>query len=77
MAVNATGVLHNNVMDHNCRKNDFVAFLNALSAPHGSTLLVDNIVFHHFKETKAVVIERVLHHASQKGFDCYMKSCAT
>ena len=51
MAVGAQGVVHFEVLDGNCRKDDFVRFVKALPVPPGSTLLMDNIAFHHSKET--------------------------
>lgn len=61
MAVNSRGVVDHKVLDHNCKKSDFISFLDGLPAPHGATLLMDNIAFHHSKETKDVV--------ARKGFN--------
>ncbi len=43
--------MYHEVLDHNCKKPDFVAFIKKLNAPVGSSLLMDNIAFHHSKET--------------------------
>ena len=51
MAVSRQGILHYEVLDHNCKKTDFLRFLRGLNAPPGSTLLMDNIAFHRSKET--------------------------
>lgn len=58
MAINAAGIVHYEVLDHNCRKTDFIAFVKAIQAPAGSTLLMDNIAFHHSRETKTSVTEK-------------------
>lgn len=59
MAVsNQRGVVGVKVLDHNCRKADFLDFLTSLqinkSAP-APTLLMDNIAFHHSKETRELI----------------------
>ena len=54
MAVNAKGVVGYKILDHNCKKADFVSFVAELNAPRGSTLMMDNIQFHHSVETKQV-----------------------
>jgi transposase len=51
MAVSCQGIVHYDVLDHNCKKSDFLRFLQGLNAPTGSTLLMDNIPFHRSKET--------------------------
>lgn len=58
MAINSSGIVHYEVLDHNCRKTDFISFVKAIQAPAGSTLLMDNIAFHHSKETKKAVSEQ-------------------
>jgi transposase len=55
MAVSANGIVHHEVLDHNCKKVDFIAFIERLAAPIGSSLLMDNIAFHHSKETQAAM----------------------
>jgi len=51
MAVNAQGIVHMDVLDGNCNKQAFVNFLKTLPVPAGTTLLMDNVQFHHSKET--------------------------
>ena len=63
MAVSAAGIVHHEILDHNCKKVDFVKFLMNMNAPQGSTLLMDNIRFHHSKETKEA--------AATKGFSLF------
>ena len=48
------GVVHH----HNCRKVDFISFINALPVEGHETLLMDNIAFHHSKETKLAISGR-------------------
>lgn len=50
MAVSKTGLVGYEILDHNCKKPDFVKFIQKLKAPKGSVLLMDNIPFHHSKE---------------------------
>ena len=51
LAVSSRGVVHYEILDHNCKKDDFIRFLHAMNAPMGSTLIMDNVQFHHSKET--------------------------
>lgn len=60
MAVSCSGIVGYEILDHNCKKPDFVKFINSLDAPPGSTILLDNVRFHHSKETLDV--------ATSKGF---------
>ena len=55
MAISASGIVHHEILDHNCKKVDFIGFIERMNAPTGSTLLMDNIAFHHSKETKNAV----------------------
>ncbi len=41
MAIKTTGVVHFKVLDHNCKKADFVEFIKELPVPVGSALLMD------------------------------------
>lgn len=52
MAISAKGIVHYEILDHNCKKVDFVAFIERMNAPAGSTLVMDNIRFHKSKETR-------------------------
>jgi len=64
MAVSRDGVVACDVLDHNCRKGDFVSFIERLPVRPGSTLLMDNIAFHKSKETRRALENkglRVLH----------------
>ena len=53
MAVTTAGVLHYEVLvDSNCRKNDFLNFIDNLpSTSTPKAIVMDNIRFHHSKET--------------------------
>ena len=55
MAIDLNGVLDYKILPHNCKKDDFVSFIRNLNAPIGSTFLMDNIAFHHSKETQMEV----------------------
>ena len=51
MAVSAQRVVHYQVLDHNCRKADFIRFIDEMPASQGATLVMDNIGFHRSPET--------------------------
>jgi transposase len=55
MAISRHGIVHSEVLSHNCKKVDFLHFLERLDVPKGATLLMDNIAFHHSKETKRLL----------------------
>lgn len=46
MAISRCGVIHFEIMDHNCKIADFLRFVNALQVPPQTTLLMDNVAFH-------------------------------
>ncbi len=58
MAITTAGVLHFKVLDHNCRKPDFVAFIQSLPVRPGTHLLMDNIAFHHSAETRKAIADK-------------------
>lgn len=58
MAVTPQGILSYKILQHNCKKPDFVQFLRQLPAPPGRTLILDNIAFHHSKEVADCARER-------------------
>lgn len=51
MAVSSQGIEHYEIMDHNCKKTDFISFIERLDVIEGSTILMDNVAFHHSKDT--------------------------
>jgi transposase len=51
LAIAEHGIIDYKILDSNCRKTDFICFIDELSVPEGTTLLMDNIPFHHSKET--------------------------
>lgn len=56
VAVTGAGVVHHAVLRHNCRKADFVAFVEGLPpSVRGCVAVMDNIRFHHSKETVAAL----------------------
>lgn len=54
MAVNAAGLVHYEILNHNCRKVDFIAFMSHPNMLKKRTFVMDNIRFHHSKEIKAI-----------------------
>jgi transposase len=58
MAISSEKIISYQILDHNCKKTDFIAFIKQLEAPKGATLIMDNIPFHHSKETCAMMKER-------------------
>lgn len=58
MAIDRHGVLGYEIMDHNCRKSDFVTFLTQLDVAPGSTLVMDNIAFHHSQQVTDVMTRK-------------------
>ena len=54
LAVSANGIVGYDVLDHNCRKVDFVRFMETLDVMPGTTLVMDNIAFHHSKEVAEI-----------------------
>ncbi len=55
LAVSNTGVVGYKILDHNCRKADFVDFITHLDVRPMSTLVMDNIAFHHSAQTKDAI----------------------
>ena len=51
LAISRKGIVGYKIMDHNCRKPDFVGFVKDLDVRPGSVIVMDNIPFHHSKET--------------------------
>lgn len=58
MAITASGIAKWTVLAHNCKKADFVRFIDELPCPRGSALVLDNIAFHHSVETRAAAAAR-------------------
>lgn len=58
MAVSASGVVGYEILNHNCKKADFLAFINKLDVKAGTSLVMDNIAFHHSKEVKAAIKQK-------------------
>jgi len=53
-AVSEIGIVHYKILDSNCKKQDFVRFLCELNVPSSTVAILDNIQFHHSKETLAI-----------------------
>lgn len=51
LAISPRGIVDYQILDHNCRKPDFVRFVENLPLAPGTDILMDNIRFHHSKET--------------------------
>jgi transposase len=58
MAVSTTGVVGYEVLEHNCRKVDFIRFMDNLEVAPNTTIVMDNIAFHHSKEVAQVAITK-------------------
>lgn len=54
----AGGIVHYEILDHNCKKADFIGFIRRLDAPSGSSLLMDNVAFHKSDETRKCMRDR-------------------
>lgn len=46
MAISKDGIVHHEILDHNCKTPDFVKFIENPKVPQCSTLLMDNVQFH-------------------------------
>ena len=57
MAVTSSGVIHYDVLDGNGNKNNFIRFVKTLRVPKGTTLVMDNVAFHHSRETMSAVAD--------------------
>lgn len=55
MAVSSKGLVAYEIMNHNCKKVDFIRFIDSLGVPIRSTILMDNIAFHHSKEVVELI----------------------
>jgi len=55
LAVHSDGLVDYKILPHNCKKVDFVHFIENLNVPAGCTLLMDNVAFHHSRETREAV----------------------
>jgi transposase len=61
LAISKRGLVHFKILDHNCKKEDFVDFIQTLPVAPGSTLLMDNVAFHHSNVTVAAVHSKGCH----------------
>jgi len=61
VAISQDGIIDCKLLDHNCKKLDFVTFIKELKAPSGAVLLMDNLRCHHSNETFDM--------AESKGYD--------
>lgn len=51
MAVTKDGIHHFEIQETNCKKADFVRFINSMPSINNGVLLMDNIKFHHSDDT--------------------------
>ena len=58
LAISSKGLVGYEILDHNCKKVDFVNFIQNLQLPNGSVVLMDNIAFHHSKEVVDAIKQR-------------------
>ena len=52
MAISKDGVVAYELLAHNCKRDDFVNFIEHLDVPKGTRVVMDNVAFHHSKVTK-------------------------
>jgi transposase len=61
MAVSAQrGIVGAQILDHNCRKADFIEFIRHLDVPPDTSLLMDNVAFHHSADTRQMISDKGL-----------------
>ena len=53
MAIGTSGIIHYHILSDNCKKTNFIEFIKDLpqTSVRGKTLVMDNVSFHHSKET--------------------------
>jgi hypothetical protein len=49
-AVSESGIIHNKILDHNCKKTGFIQFVSEINAKPGTVAILD-IQFYNSKET--------------------------
>lgn len=54
LAISSKGIVDYQLLEHNCLKADFVRFFNGLEIPKNTTIVMDNIRFHHSSEIKDI-----------------------
>ena len=55
LAISKNGIVGYELLNHNCKKVDFIKFVKSLHVPTNSSILMDNIAFHHSKEVKSIL----------------------
>lgn len=60
MAIGVNGIAHFQILDHNCKKSDFIEFYSKMDLPRGSVVLMDNLRCHHSREIETISMEREL-----------------
>lgn len=56
MAIRKTGILHYKILHGNCKKVDFVSFIEELpECVRGKSIIMDNLNSHHSKETRVAL----------------------
>jgi transposase len=58
LAVSRHGVVAFDIMDRNCKKADFVSFVERLPVEAGTALVMDNIQFHRSRETLQAIQDK-------------------
>jgi transposase len=56
MAITKERILHYEILDHNCKKVDFIAFVNRIPKLPDATTLMDNVAFHKSTDTLDALI---------------------
>ena len=58
MAIGIDGIVACEILDYNCKKPDFVKFIESINLPHGSVILMDNLKIHHSIEIQDIATRR-------------------
>ena len=54
LAISSQGIIDYQLLEHNCKKEDFIKFFKTLVIPKKTTIVMDNIRFHHSSEIKDI-----------------------
>jgi hypothetical protein len=67
LAISRHGLVGFDILNHNCKKVNFLKFVQTINIPNNSTIIMDNIPFHHSKDVvKALTL---------KGASIFFQNC--
>jgi transposase len=58
LAISCEGIVDFRILEHNCKKVDFIDFIKNLNVSKESIILMDNIAFHHSKEIRDIASKK-------------------